>query len=155
MEPYKVKFSNNGDIIEHMIVHTGENKYKCSFCEKVFLHTSALKSHRKIHIENTSKTNTFRIEINKYLVKLGLPYQCGRIVRTDGNCFYDSVFAFLEDPKIRRGINSRAKHITNYKDLRFALAEFMETNETLHEIGTFQTQRNYTLKQKTLTGRII
>ena len=148
MEPYKVKFSNNGDIIEHMIVHTGENRYKCSFCEKVFLHTSALKSHMKIHIENTSKTNTFWIEINKCLVKLRLPYQCGRIVSTDGNCFYDSVFAFLEDPNIRRGINSRAKHITNYKDLRFALAEFMETNETLHEIGTFQTQRNYTLKQK-------
>ena len=51
-----MKFSHNGDIIEHMIVHTGENKYKCSFCEKVFLHTSALKLHMKIHIENTSKT---------------------------------------------------------------------------------------------------
>ena len=67
--------------------------------------------------------------------------------------FYDSVLAFLEDPKIRRGINSHAKHITNYKDLRFALAEFMETNETLHEISTFQTQRNYTLKQKNLNWK--
>ena len=56
-----MKLSNNGDVFEHMIVHTGENKYKCSFCEKVFLHTSALKLHMKIHIENTSKTNTFRI----------------------------------------------------------------------------------------------
>ena len=63
-----MKLSNNGDVFEHMIVHTGENKYKCSFCEKVFLHTSALKLHMKIHIENTSKTNTFRIEINECLV---------------------------------------------------------------------------------------
>ena len=171
---YKENFSNNGDIHEHMIIQTGENKYKCSFCEKVFLYTSALKIHMKIHKENkpcenytnvihstkkvflasqcdkeiTSETNIFRIEINKFLVKLKLPFQCGRIVSTDGNCFYDSVLALLEDPKVSRGINLRAKNITNYKDLRIALAEFMETNETLHEIGTFQTQRNYTLKQK-------
>ena len=34
-----------------MTTHTGENSYKCSVCEIVFLHTSALKIHMKIHIE--------------------------------------------------------------------------------------------------------
>ena len=60
---------------------------------------------------------------------------------------------FLKIQRLGEESTHVLKHITNYKDLRFALAEFMETNETLHEIGTFQTQRSYTLKQKNLNWK--
>ena len=89
--------------------------------------------------------------INDMLLGLGLPLECGRIVTTNGSCFYDSVLALLEDTEIKQSISSCARNITTFQELRLALANFMETNDDLHGLAQFQIQKEITLASKNLT----
>ena len=42
-----------------------------------------------------------RRRFNNILERLGQPFECGREVATNGNCFFDSSLAVAEDPKVR------------------------------------------------------
>ena len=95
--------------------------------------------------------NDWRREMHQVLDRLGLPFICRRDVAADGDCFYDSVLALLEDPEIQKNIAGRAKGITSITMLRYALAHFMETNDTLHSLEVFIVHRNNTLRQMGLS----
>ena len=80
----------------------------------------------------------FQAEINGHLHQAGLPVGCGRGAEPDGDCFYDSVIAVLEDRAIRRNIAKRAKNIHTIQDLRKAVAHFMETSKELRSVPLFK-----------------
>ena len=67
-------------------------------------------------------------EVNQVLKACGLPLVCARRVAANGDCFFDTVLALLEDQVIRQKISFRAKNIHTIKDLRRALANFMRTD---------------------------
>ena len=69
----------------------------------------------------------FQVEMNKLLKDSGLQVVCSRRVATNGDCFYDTVLALLEDGAIRQNIAFRAKDIHTVEDLRRAIAHFMKT----------------------------
>ena len=119
-----------------MKIHIDKNPYQCNSCDKAFINTYDLKIHIKQHSDEkpyqnrdkvylggqcnkkvTSTGNDYQIYFNNLFIKLKLPLQCGRTVTSNGNCFYDSVIALLEDPNISLGITSPAKDITNYREL--------------------------------------
>ena len=85
------------------------------------------------------------------LISLDKPLECGKVVTTDGSCFYDSVLANLEEPEIRQSIASHVRNITSIQDLRSCLAHFMDINTMLHGLEQFQMQREITLTDKKLT----
>ena len=77
-------------------------------------------------------------DINTFLSDLGVPWRCGRRVKSDGNCFYDSVIANLEhSDAIRDTISERATDITNVLSLKSKLLRFMEANRILHSCEPF------------------
>ena len=90
-----------------------------------------------------------RGKINNFLQRLGLNLECAREVATNGNCFYDSVVAVAEDPRIRTTLSQDAQHILTgrstlsqdarhiVRDFRGALANFMGTNVMLHGLMWF------------------
>ena len=86
-------------------------------------------------------------DINTFLSELGVPWRCGRRIKSDGNCFYDSVIANLEhSDAIRKTISERAKNITDVVNLRSKLLAFMEANQILHSCEPFILQKRITLK---------
>ena len=99
----------------------------------------------------THEINLFRVTINNMLISLDMPLECGRVVTTDGSCFYDSVLANLEEPEIRQSIASHVRTITPIQDLWSSLAHFMETNTMLHGLQQFQMQRDINRTDKKLT----
>ena len=44
-----MKFSQKGNLKSHMVVHTGEKRFKCEICEKRFAHRFKLKNHFRVH----------------------------------------------------------------------------------------------------------
>ena len=86
-------------------------------------------------------------QINNFLSQLAVSWRCGRGVKNDGNCFYDSVLANIEhNDEIRNTISERAKNITDVRSLRSELLAFMETNHILHSCDPFILQQQTTLK---------
>ena len=81
-------------------------------------------------------SHDFQEEINNFLQQYGLPVRCGRRVRTDGDCAYDSVLSVLEDRAIRQNISERAKNanLCSCEDFRIAIAQFMDTNKELQKL---------------------
>ena len=81
----------------------------------------------------------FQAEINQHLQRYGLPVRCGRRVRTDGDCGYDSVLANLEDGAIRQNISEMAKNanLHSVENLRETIALFMDTNKELQKLDMF------------------
>ena len=82
----------------------------------------------------------FQAELNGHLARHGLPVRCGRRVRADGDCGYDSVLANLEDGAIRQGISQRAKDadLFSVKEMRESVAHFMGTNKELQKLSGFK-----------------
>ena len=132
--------SNVECFVSHIGNHTGEKSYQCRYCNKIFLNDGALLIHEKTHL--IAKNIQFRVTINNLLFSLNFPLECGRIVNTDGSCFYDSVIANIEDPVIRQSVAFNAKNITSIQDLRLSIANFMEANTLLHGLEQFQMQRD-------------
>ncbi|XP_049521200.1 endothelial zinc finger protein induced by tumor necrosis factor alpha [Dermacentor silvarum] len=44
-----VSFLNNGELVGHLRVHTGDRPYKCEACERAFARNEELTRHRRIH----------------------------------------------------------------------------------------------------------
>ena len=55
-----------------MTTHTGEYKYKCSYCEKINLKNHVLKRHMKVHINEKTLNLKKDVKTHSY----GNPYQC-------------------------------------------------------------------------------
>ncbi|XP_071059975.1 zinc finger protein ZFP2-like [Pseudochaenichthys georgianus] len=45
----KKAFSKNGNVKEHMKIHTGEKAHSCSVCKKAFSHSGHLNIHMRVH----------------------------------------------------------------------------------------------------------
>ena len=73
-------------------------------------------------------SHDLQAEVNQLLRACGLPVVCARRVAANGDCFFDTVLALLEDAVIRQNIAFRAKNIHTIRDLRKALACFMRTD---------------------------
>ena len=98
-----------------------------------------------------------RGRINIFLQRLGLNLECAREVFTNGHCFYDSIVAVAEDPRIRSTLSQDAQHILAgrstlskdarhiVRDFRIALANFMGTNVILHGLMWFEEYKRATL----------
>ena len=131
-------FSNSNNSFSHVVTYSEYKSVQCSDCDKTFSNnTEQIHIGEKPYIHNNNdfssspfvtalktKTNNYQVTINSLLIDLGLPLETGRVVTTNGNCFYDSVLALLEDPNINKSIASHAKHIADireYRDLRLAL----------------------------------
>ena len=106
-----------------------------------------------------------RGRINIFLQRLGLNLECAREVFTNGHCFYDSIVAVAEDPRIRSTLSQDAQHILAgrstlskdarhiVRDFRIALANFMGTNVILHGLMWFEEYRRATLADKRNKGK--
>ena len=94
-----------------------------------------------------------RRKTNLTLQRLAEPFECGREVVVNGSCFYDSVQANAEDPRIRETLSPQAKGIFNYRDFRLALAHFMGSNQMLHVLPDFLRYRNVTLEDPVNNGQ--
>ena len=131
-------FSNKNNSFSHVVTYSEYKPFQCSDCDKAFSNnTEQIHIREKPYICNNNdvlsslfvkafktKTTNYQVTINSLLINLGLPLECGRVVTTDGNCFYDSVLALLENPNINKRIAFHAKHIADirkYRDLRLAL----------------------------------
>ena len=90
------------------------------------------------NIQHGPALHDFQAEINYHLRQAGLSMECGRGAEPDGDCFYDSVIAVLEDRAIRRNIAKRAKNIHTIQDLRKAVAHFMDTSKELRSVPLFK-----------------
>ena len=162
-----------------MDLQKGEKPILCEICDKTFSNESYLSDHMAIHRDNNSENyrynteeeprpndndfarhnythlisinNQFRDNINKLLLSMNLPLECGRVVNTSGSCFYDSVLANIENPVIKQSIAFNARNVTSIQDLRLSLANFMEVNAMLHGLEQFQVQRDFTLTDKKQT----
>ena len=82
----------------------------------------------------------FQAELNGHLVQSRLPVRCGRRVRADGDCGYDSALANLEDGVIRQTISKMARDANMHmvEDIRKTIARFMATNKELHSLEGFK-----------------
>ena len=91
------------------------------------------------NLQVSSGYHDFQSEINEHLRRYGLPVRCGRRVRADGDCGYDSALANLEDGAIRQNISQRAKdaNMHSVEDIRETIAHFMDTNKELHKLDMF------------------
>ena len=117
----EIAFLHTSAIKIHMKVHLELKQYQCNSSDNnTDLTYTGNKVYLKSQCEKKLKSttgNNYQIHFNNLFIELKLPLQCGRTVTSNGNCFYDSVIALLEDPNISLGITSPAKDITNYREL--------------------------------------
>ena len=97
--------------------------------------------------------NEFQRRINNNVQRLGQPYECGREVAQNGNCFFDSYLAVAEDPTVRNTLSQEARGIFTIRDFRLALANFMGNNQLLQSLAWFQRYKKATLEDPHNMGR--
>ena len=95
----------------------------------------------------------FGPKVDDLLQKLHiLQYERKRRVATDGDCFYDSVYAVaFEDPVVRATLHERARGITNIKVFRISLATFMRDDPLLRTLHQFTRTKEVTLAEEGLS----
>ena len=92
-------------------------------------------------------------KINDTLQRSGEPYECGRDVPGDGNCFYQSFLVVAEDKAVRETLSKDARDIFTVTDFRVRLAHFMGNNSMLHSLAWFQEYKRATLNDHHNKGR--
>ena len=121
-----------------MVIHRDSNSenYRNNTEEEPRPNDNDFARHNYTHL--IAINNQFRDNINKLLLSMNLPLECGRVVNTSGSCFYDSVLANIENPVIKQSIAFNARNVTSIQDLRLSLANFMEVNTMLHGLEQFR-----------------
>ena len=79
---YKMKKKTYENNLQN-VTNTWEENYHHSGCNKTF----SIGTNLIIKKHFITKTNSYQLKINTFLQGLGLPYECGRIVDTNGSCF--------------------------------------------------------------------
>ena len=93
-----------------------------------------------------------RRKINNILQRLGLAFECGKVVAADGNCLFDSALAVIQDPEIRASLPQYAQEIFTINGLRGSLANFMRNNPILNSLAWFLQYKDATLSDERNAG---
>ena len=80
----------------------------------------------------------FQAEVNKFLALRNVPFRCVVSVKPDGNCFFRAICWQMDKDDVRITLATRARKINHHLALRRAAVRFMEWDEVLPTLDTFQ-----------------